>query len=421
MVSRLQRSVLMSILTTLVIQGTLHAATPKEIATVEGFLSPMAANCIAFSPDGKLLAAPSAVGRCVKLWDTATGKHKLSLRGMGSLGAPTCLAFSPDGSTVATSGLVWTEFYDATTGNRKKMPRGFGGSFAKCLAYAPDGKTLASVQGGAGSFATISLWDVETGKESKLPEQYGAAAAYLAFSPDGKTLAWGIPMSAVIRSGRILDPEVVVLWDVARGRRRMALTGKKGMLCAQCVAFSPDGKTIAGVGAKTTKVWDIETGKVRMVLGGQGEILNSVAFSPDGAVVATGSTGGTVKLWDAAKGQERATLTAHKKTVHSLAFSLDGGLLATGSDDKTVKLWKLADDDTAARETERDRAVDSTGDREENLLMIETDHGVIKCELLPKDSPKTVARIKELARSGFYNGLTFHRVVPGFVIQGVDP
>lgn len=55
------------------------------------------------------------------------------------------------------------------------------------------------------------------------------------------------------------------------------------------------------------------------------------------------------------------------------------------------------------------------------MLVIETDHGTIECELYPEDAPKTVARIKELAAKGFYNGLTFHRVVPGFVVQGGDP
>jgi len=56
-----------------------------------------------------------------------------------------------------------------------------------------------------------------------------------------------------------------------------------------------------------------------------------------------------------------------------------------------------------------------------NMLVIETDHGTVECELYATDAPKTVARIKELAAKGFYNGLTFHRVVPGFVVQGGDP
>lgn len=57
------------------------------------------------------------------------------------------------------------------------------------------------------------------------------------------------------------------------------------------------------------------------------------------------------------------------------------------------------------------------GDR----MIIETDYGTIEIELYPQDAPQTVARIKELTKQGFYNGLTFHRVVPGFVVQGGDP
>ena len=55
------------------------------------------------------------------------------------------------------------------------------------------------------------------------------------------------------------------------------------------------------------------------------------------------------------------------------------------------------------------------------MLIIETPYGIVECELYPQDAPKTVARIKELAEKGFYNGLSFHRVVPGFVVQGGDP
>ena len=59
--------------------------------------------------------------------------------------------------------------------------------------------------------------------------------------------------------------------------------------------------------------------------------------------------------------------------------------------------------------------------KEAKMLFIETENGKIEIELYPKDAPKTVARIAELANQGFYNGLTFHRVVPGFVVQGGDP
>jgi cyclophilin family peptidyl-prolyl cis-trans isomerase len=55
------------------------------------------------------------------------------------------------------------------------------------------------------------------------------------------------------------------------------------------------------------------------------------------------------------------------------------------------------------------------------VFVIETSYGPVTVQTFPEDAPKTVARITELIRSGFYDGLTFHRVVPGFVVQGGDP
>ncbi len=55
------------------------------------------------------------------------------------------------------------------------------------------------------------------------------------------------------------------------------------------------------------------------------------------------------------------------------------------------------------------------------MLKIETPHGLVEIDLFPQDAPKTVARVTELVKKGFYDGLTFHRVVPGFVVQGGDP
>lgn len=69
----------------------------------------------------------------------------------------------------------------------------------------------------------------------------------------------------------------------------------------------------------------------------------------------------------------------------------------------------------------RDSAVGDSKEKVGNMLHIETEHGKIDIELYSQDAPKTCARILELAQKGFYNGLTFHRVVPGFVVQGGDP
>ena len=71
-------------------------------------------------------------------------------------------------------------------------------------------------------------------------------------------------------------------------------------------------------------------------------VVNSVAFSPDGKTLASGSEDATIKLWDVASGKELRTLAGHSGCVDSVAFSPDGKTLASGSDDSTIKLWDVA-------------------------------------------------------------------------------
>jgi WD40 repeat protein/tRNA A-37 threonylcarbamoyl transferase component Bud32 len=108
------------------------------------------------------------------------------------------------------------------------------------------------------------------------------------------------------------------------------------------VAFSPDGQTLAsGSVDKTIKLWDVKTGKLRYTLRGHSGSVRSVAFSPDGQTLASGSGDWTIKLWDVKTGKLRDTLSGHSGSVCSVAFSPDGQTLASGSYDKTIKLWDM--------------------------------------------------------------------------------
>jgi hypothetical protein len=106
------------------------------------------------------------------------------------------------------------------------------------------------------------------------------------------------------------------------------------------VAFSSDGARLAsGSWDQTVKVWDARTGQELRTLRGHTDRVHCVAFSPDGARLASGSGDHTAKVWDARSGQELLALRGHTRGVGSVAFSPDGRRLASGSQDRTVKVW----------------------------------------------------------------------------------
>jgi len=112
--------------------------------------------------------------------------------------------------------------------------------------------------------------------------------------------------------------------------------------CLDSVAYSPDGRYLAsGSRDNTIKIWEVATGKVRTITGHSGWVF-SVAYSPDGRYLASGSADKTIKIWEVATGKQLRTLTDHSMTVWSVAYSPDGRYLASGSLDKTIKIWEVA-------------------------------------------------------------------------------
>ena len=106
------------------------------------------------------------------------------------------------------------------------------------------------------------------------------------------------------------------------------------------VAFSPDGQTIiSGSGDNTLRLWDREGNQLE-VFKGHTEAVNSVAFSPDGQTIISGSSDNTLRLWDR-KGNPLAVFKGHGEAVNSVAFSPDGQTIISGSSDRTLRLWDI--------------------------------------------------------------------------------
>ncbi|MCA2513261.1 MAG: protein kinase, partial [Microcystis sp. M60BS1] len=119
------------------------------------------------------------------------------------------------------------------------------------------------------------------------------------------------------------------------------LTGHSGKV--ESVAYSPDGRYLASGSSDTTiKIWQVATGRELRTLTGHYSFVRSVVYSPDGRYLASGSSDETIKIWEVATGTKLRTLTGHSNIVWSVVYSPDGRYLASGSYDKTIKIWEVA-------------------------------------------------------------------------------
>jgi WD40 repeat protein len=228
-------------------------ATGKPARTIQADENLL--RCVAFSPDGQLLAVHSQLGN-VSLWEAATGKELLRLR-TRSVGHT--IAFSPDGKLLAFDVEYAVRICEVATGVELFTLKGHqlvikGGAitagFINALAFSRDGKRLAS----ASCDNTARIWDVATGELLHVLEGHKGFVNAVRFLPDGKLLATGG------------EDGTIRLWEVATGKQVLAVAAHekpKGQTAEArqdvfALALSPDGKRLASGGRDTAvKVWDV--------------------------------------------------------------------------------------------------------------------------------------------------------------------
>jgi WD40 repeat protein len=329
---------------------------------------------VAFSPDGRTLAASSQDYK-VWLWTVRTSKKSGTAAADGSLTGATnwanTVAFSPDGTslaagTSAANVLVWNL---ATRALTVTLPQP-----QPVTSVAWDGPHLIAASTADGTIALVRLPSPVLATDN--------APASVAYSPDGKTLAvggtsvqlWDAAKRTLIAVSPLPSKVYVNATAFGHGMIAVALAnGKVSLLsagtlaplaapfpvisgtgAAESVAFSPDGTLLAtGADDGSVRLYDVADPahpRRLVTVHGSGNSVYTVAFAPDGKTVAAASLDNEVWLWQVTGSGSAASLTSAGHPLGDMAsyaiglgFSPDSKTLAVGSADKTVHLWDVAD------------------------------------------------------------------------------
>ena len=315
---------------------------------------------LAFNPDGKLLVTGSAdlpfssraswrrgspfvsQNNFVQLWEVESGNLLSTLE--AGFSYVTSVAFSPDGTLIASGSMypddnavrIW-ETDSVLLGDtdpwqlHKEHTRGIFG-----IDFSPDGNLLLT---GAGD-NSARLWDVYGEKmQSILMYRPEAKVKVFAvdYSPNGQTVAL-----AGADFFHNTPTAFLELWDAQSGDLLAELDGHESSL--DSVAFSPDGRLLASGGSypdNLIHIWDSASGQKVRTLQGHASGVRNVAFSPDGNILASSGWDGVLNLWDVNTGELLNSTDEHTSVIHSAAISPDGRILATGGDEGFIRLWDV--------------------------------------------------------------------------------
>ena len=299
---------------------------------------------IAYSPDGKMLAASDSSGE-IRLWCVRDGQCLLTCSGHTNW--VRAIKFSPDGRYLASSSDDRTlKIWDLQEGICLQTIG--DGIHSLGFSFSPDGRYIAS-----GSVNhTIYYWHLQTGACIREFSGHQDWSIDVKFHPQGHKIISG---SA---------DHTVRVWDVATGNCDRILLGHENWVTT--VDCAPDGDTIlSGSLDGTLRLWELgslaqlaapvaeqaENGNLgqdldpacRLVVTGHGDEIWSAVFSPDGTHFASAGVGGLLKIWRTRDGSCRHYLEGHNKRLWSVAFHPGGHWLASGGEDQMIRFWQIDD------------------------------------------------------------------------------
>ncbi|MDM9380810.1 WD40 repeat domain-containing protein [Chlorogloeopsis sp. ULAP01] len=286
---------------------------------------------IAFSPDGKFLVSRTDE-QTIQQWNLENiDEPKTLLQGPSSNSLPSTIVFSPNGSCIASGtylsrrNSVWLWNHSQNQEEKRlyekaRLEPDLEPGTILTVAFSPDGQLLV----GGSKSGSLIIWDMLSYKRVTLADNLSEVKT-IAFTPGGEILISGEKDGIIniwLPKNRLKCPPLVT-----------------DLTPINSVTFSSDGMLLAVGCDESLEIWDFKNQNHIHSAKNYSEI-NSVAFSPDSRVIATGNKDGKISIWGLKKERYILTISEHEAEVRTVVFNPQKNILASCSQDKTIKLWQ---------------------------------------------------------------------------------